>query len=314
MRRMLDLHASHVRRLTGRDLVQSIRLAEGRTVACEVIAPAQPLLGDISNPELAKAMGADLVILNLLDLQNPVLGGLSNDDGLEELFRWSFHQGHGKAGQNRNPIAAAGDLTGCPIGVNLEPKGDGAVKVPPGRTATAENAKRAVEMGASLLVITANPYTGVGMEDIVRSVSSMREELGDVVIGAGKMHAAGSDSPWRDMPRAASELVRAGADMVLIPCPGTVPGMSEDLFARAAEAVHQAGGLVMSTIGTSQEGADRGTIARLALMAKMGGADVQHIGDSGYSGIAVPENIMALSVAIRGRRHTLRRMARSIAR
>ncbi|MCX7828006.1 MAG: haloacid dehalogenase-like hydrolase [Thermanaerothrix sp.] len=314
MRRMLDLHASHVKRLTGRDLLDSIRLSEGRTVACEVIATAQPLLGDISNPELAKAMGADLVILNLLDLQNPVVGGLPEGDGIEELFRSSFHQGHVRPTTHRNPIALAGDMTGCPIGVNLEPMGSGDMEIPPGRSATAENAKRAVEMGASLLVITANPYTGVGTADIIASVRSIREELGDVIIGAGKMHAAGSDSPWKDMPKTAAELVKAGADLVLIPCPGTVPGLSEELFALSAEAVHKAGGLVMSTIGTSQEGADRDTIGRLALMAKMGGADVQHIGDSGYSGIAVPENIMALSMAIRGRRHTLRRMARSIAR
>ena len=45
-----------------------------------------------------------------------------------------------------------------------------------------------------------------------------------------------------------------------------------------------------------------------------GGTDIHHIGDSGYVGMALPENITAYSVAIRGIRHTYRRMAMSLAR
>ena len=46
----------------------------------------------------------------------------------------------------------------------------------------------------------------------------------------------------------------------------------------------------------------------------MAGTDIHHIGDSGYVGMALPENIMAYSVAIRGIRHTYRRIAQSIRR
>jgi hypothetical protein len=70
----------------------------------------------------------------------------------------------------------------------------------------------------------------------------------------------------------------------------------------------------MLTIGTSQEGADESTIRQIALAAKMAGADIHHIGDAGFYGIAVPENIMTYSTTIRGRRHTYVRMARSINR
>ncbi|MBM7555951.1 DUF7916 family protein [Halanaerobacter jeridensis] len=41
-------------------------------------------------------------------------------------------------------------------------------------------------------------------------------------------------------------------------------------------------------------------------------ADLHHIGDAGYQGLAVPENILAYSTAIRGRRHTHKQMAISI--
>ena len=49
-------------------------------------------------------------------------------------------------------------------------------------------------------------------------------------------------------------------------------------------------------------------------MAKMTGTDVHHLGDCGLFGIALPENLMAYSITIRGRRHTYRRMAMSLLR
>jgi hypothetical protein len=77
---------------------------------------------------------------------------------------------------------------------------------------------------------------------------------------------------------------------------------------------HRLGALTMTTIGTSQEGADQQTIRQIALMNKMTGTDLHHLGDAGYTGVTVPENIMAYSMTIRGRRHTYMRMARSINR
>ena len=46
----------------------------------------------------------------------------------------------------------------------------------------------------------------------------------------------------------------------------------------------------------------------------MTGTDVHHLGDSGYTGIAEPENITAYSIVIKGVRHTYRRMGMSINR
>ena len=77
---------------------------------------------------------------------------------------------------------------------------------------------------------------------------------------------------------------------------------------------HSLGALTITSIGTSQEGADTATIRQIALMCKMTGADIHHLGDTGYPGVAIPENIMAYSIAIRGVRHTYHRMASSINR
>lgn len=74
------------------------------------------------------------------------------------------------------------------------------------------------------------------------------------------------------------------------------------------------GGLVLSAIGTSQESSDIETIKEIALVNKICGVDIQHIGDAGYGGVAPVENIYELSKAIRGVRHTVSAIARSINR
>ena len=77
---------------------------------------------------------------------------------------------------------------------------------------------------------------------------------------------------------------------------------------------HRHSALTITAIGTSQEGADTDTIRRIALMCKMTGTDIHHIGDTGYTGMALAENIMAYSIAVRGIRHTYHRMAISVER
>ncbi len=49
-------------------------------------------------------------------------------------------------------------------------------------------------------------------------------------------------------------------------------------------------------------------------MCKMAGTDLHHLGDSGYMGMALPENILEYGKTIRGIRHTYRRIAASIKR
>jgi len=106
----------------------------------------------------------------------------------------------------------------------------------------------------------------------------------------------------------------AGADGIVLPAPATVPGITVEIGHRLVELAHELGLLAMNGVGTSQEGASRSTVEQLALWSKMTGADIHHIGDAGTLGIAVPENIYAWSLALRGRRHTWHRMAASLRR
>lgn len=294
--RLLDMPPSGLIQLTRANLLQGIRLSEGRLVVAETIVVAPPLIDGVSNAELAAAFGADILLLNCYDCVDPAILGLPGEPG---------------KGQTCQDLK---ELVGRPVGVNLEPSD----RVPPGRRATPENARRAVEQGADFICLTGNPHTLVTNAGILENLRHIREAVGDrTVLVAGRMHAAGSGlSPGGGLitPEETEAFVDAGADVVLLPAPGTVPGATVEEVRACVQAAHRKGALAMAAIGTSQEGADEATIRQIALSAKMAGVDLHHLGDAGYHGVAVPENILAYCLAVKGRRHTYRRMALSARR
>ncbi|SFU53635.1 PEP phosphonomutase [Alicyclobacillus macrosporangiidus] len=304
MKRILDCQASDFAAMRGRALKQAIRAGEGRTLLAEVILSWPPLLGDVSNAELARAFGADLILLNFFDMDHPRAEGLPEPAG-------------------DGVVAALRRLTGRPVGVNLEPVDPAAdmaedrVDIPPGRRLTAHTAARLCDLGFDFVCLTGNPKTGVSHPEIARGIRMVREVCGeDVLVIAGKMHAAGTKEPFDEdtLLDLGTRFVESGADVVLFPAPGTVPGVTREMLRPAIAEVHRRGGLVMLAVGTSQEGSDEATVRQLALESKMAGADIFHLGDAGYPGVTLPENLLAASIALRGRRHAYRRMAASVLR
>ena len=280
------------------EFLYAIRASEGRTIASETIGIAMPMLVDITNAEFAASQGADIIILNMFDCLSPHVEGMPEcapGETIRQLKR----------------------LCGRPVGVNLEPcppsSGDSIWAMKRGRMANAENARILADMGADFILVTGNPGNGVDNDAIADALSSISSAVGDrIAIAAGRMHAslvldqaANDIVGLDDVERFAS----AGADIILIPAPMTVPGIDTRRVQSLVRRIHSLGRLAMTSIGTSQEGSDVDTIRRIALECKAAGADIHHIGDSGYMGMALAENIFAYSVAIRGVRHTYRRMA-----
>lgn len=306
-KRLLDCTASDVKAFTKEDWLYSIGANEGRTLACETIGTVLPLFGDVTNAEVAASLGADILLLNIFDVENPIIQGLPDvkpEERVRELKR----------------------LTGRMIGINLEPvesgyegeDPDNMWKMSPGRRATVENAVKACEMGVDMILLTGNPGNGVSNGAITDTLRRLKAAVGDkVILAAGKMHASGIPSEAGEhiiTARDVEEFIGAGADIVLFPAPGTVPGITMEYVRSLVKEAHSRGVLTMTSIGTSQEGADTETIRQIALMCKMAGTDIHHLGDSGYTGMALPENILAYSKAIRGARHAYRRMAYSVNR
>lgn len=304
-KRLIDTTARELASYNKQELLTSIADSEGRTLAAETIGTVTPMLVDITNAEFVTSLGADLIMLNVFDVNEPVIQGLPqvpSEEVVREVKR----------------------LTGRMVAINLEPaivkdtEDKSVWNLTKGRQATPENAKKAADMGVDMIVLTGNPGVGVENDAIIQALSQLKEAVGDrVILTAGKMHASGILSEGGEKILTENEVesfVDAGADVILLPAPGTVPGISMEYAAKLIKRAHEKGALAMTTIGTSQEGADEDTIRQIALMCKMAGADIHHIGDSGYMGMALPENIMAYSVAIRGKRHTYRRMALSLLR
>ena len=308
MKRILDCQASDFSRMSRQELLDAIAGSEGRTIACETISSIMPMLGDITNAEFAASMGADLLLLNMFDVWNPTIKALPKTEP-------------------ENVVRKLKELTGRPIGINLEPVEQVLSSEDPeenmwamtsGRKATLENARRAAELGVNFIVLTGNPGVGVTNTAIEQTLALYKKELGDrLILAAGKMHASGilTEGAEKIITRQdIAAFAQAGADIILLPAPGTVPGLTMEYIRDLVGYAHSLGCLTITAIGTSQEGADVATIRQIALMCKMTGTDIHHLGDSGYGGMALPENIQAYSIAVRGIRHTYRRMAGSINR
>ncbi len=162
------------------------------------------------------------------------------------------------------------------------------------------------------LCFTGNPGTGVTNREIAKAVKMAKKHFSGLII-AGKMHSAGSDEPVVDR-EAIISYAEAGADILLLPSVGSIQGFLEKDLIEAVQIAKQYDLLTMSAIGTSQESARPETLRQLAIINKTCGVDLQHIGDAGYGGMAPTENIFETSVAIRGMRHTINRVGRSINR
>ena len=279
------------------ELKQSILASEGRTIMTETVVACPPLLGDLTNAELAVSFGSDMVLLNVFDCNNPHINGLPETD---------------------EPVKLLKKLVGRPVGCNLEPIDENAkmmenrLEISSGRHATKETFIKAKELGFDFICLTGNPGTGVSNASIENAIKLAKEYFGGMII-AGKMHSSGIDEALVDLD-SIERFIDAGADIILMPAVYTVPGLSEEEVRDACKLIKSKGALSLSSIGTSQEGSDEGTIREIALVNKRCGIDIQHIGDAGWCGIALPENIMALSIAIRGKRWTYHKIASSVNR
>lgn len=315
MKRIFELTTKDIEGINKNELKEIIKGSEGRTVMSESIISYTPYIREVSNLELASSFGADMLTLNTFNFEKPFIFGIDGGNilfnDLENISK-EYENSVKRNLSDENYIKNVKKLVGRLIGVNLEPVPEGS-NYEKGYTLNKENLEKVKYYGFDYVVLTGNPNTGVNAETICNGIKLAKEILKDeTLIIAGKMHGAGSGNIYDE--ETIKGFVEAGADVVLIPAPGTVPGFDLTLAKDIISMIHENGALAMTTIGTSQEGSSKSVIEQIALNSKMAGADIQHIGDCGTFGMALPENIMTLSTTIRGIRHTYRRMAQSILR
>lgn len=288
-KRIFDYTAEDFRNASRKQIVNSIRHSEGRTVMVENVVAITPPIDVVSGAEIAAAFGADMITLNCLDVMKPSIKILSENP--DEMMTISEVK------------AATGRLIGC----NLEPIPADVKHVDIGRTVNKETVEKAEELGLDYVMLTGNPGNCVTQETILEAISLVRSVSQELIIVAGKMHAGGVGNDYN--LSIVPAFAEAGADIMMFPAPYTTPGVDQFLAREMMSVVHETGMLGMLAIGTSQEGADESYIEQVAIASKAAGADIVHIGDGGYSGIAPPENILKLGITLRGRRHQYKRMA-----
>ena len=121
-KRLLDCTAGELTSLDKEALLDSIAGCEGRVLACETIGITPPLLGDVTNAEYAAALGADILLLNMFDVQHPVIQALPDTAPADVVRKLKA-------------------LTGRVIAINLEPVDMAAAAAKQWRNALADDAR-----------------------------------------------------------------------------------------------------------------------------------------------------------------------------
>ncbi|MEY8354954.1 hypothetical protein AALB39_16560 [Lachnospiraceae bacterium 54-53] len=300
--RLISATKSDFNKMTPMDLKTSILKSEGRVVMGQhLLFDSRGLVRGVTNTELLFAFGADMVLLNTYNFddesQNPGMHGLT----LEEL----------KKRCNR-PI---GIYLGCP---SKDAPTDHKLYDSGGMAATEAHIEQAIRMGTDFIVLGGNPGSGTSIQDVIDTTKRIKDKYGErVFLFSGKWEdgirekVLGDPLAEREAREIVAELIDAGADAVDFPAPGSRNGISTDMIRELVQFTHsyKEGTLAMVFLNSSVEGSDMETIRMTALKMKETGADVHAIGDGGFSGCASPENIMQLSISLKGKPYTYFRMA-----
>ena len=303
--RLISVAGSEIQHFSPMQLKESIYKSEGRVICGQHLLFANTgLVRGVTNTELMFAFGADMVMLTTYNFDDE-----SRNIGMQGLTFAELKE------VCRRPI---GVYMGCPAaGAEVE----GGLYDRDGMLATPEHVEKAVGMGADFIVLGGNPGSGTRLDDVLRTTREVKGRFGDdVFLWAGKWEDGVTEpvlgdplavAQGRDDKEVIRQLVDAGADCIDLPAPGTRAGVGIEAIRELVTFVHayRPGTLAMSFLNSSVEGADTATIREVALNIKQTGADIACIGDGGFAGGSSPENVMQLSVSIKGRPYTYYRMA-----
>ena len=302
--RLISASARDFEKMGPMDLKESIYKSEGRVIMGQhLLFDGAGLVRGITNTELMFAFGADMVMLNTIDLDN-----FANNLGLQGL---SFAELKKRC---RRPI---GVYLGC-LRKENEDSGKQELYRREGMLCTEEHVAKCVELGVDFIILGGNPGSGTSITDVIASTKRIKEKYGDkLFVFAGKWEdgitepVLGDPIAQRDDKEIVKQLIDAGADCIDFPAPGSRHGISISHIQELIQFVHtyKPGTLAMSFLNSSLEGADTETVRLIALKMKETGADIHAIGDGGFAGCSSPENVHQLSISIKGKPYTYFRMA-----
>jgi len=313
VKRLINSTKSEILKMNAKQLKESILASEGRVIMSQHHVKLNTgLIDGVTNAEIQAAFGADAVMINGYDF-------------VDEEKNLGFREVKGgDIAEKPYSLKQVKEWAGVPLGIyfecaseDAEVAGERYVELRAGRIASKENFLKAAALGADFIVLGGNPSSGTTFESIIEATKLAKETLGDqVLICAGKWEDGTiekvlgdplSERPSNDIIK---DLIDSGADCITLPAPGSRHGITIEHIRKCVEFAHsyKPGTLTLSFLNSSVEGADVETIRQIALMMKQTGADIHAIGDGGYAGTPLPENVYQLALSIKGRRHTIKRM------
>lgn len=299
--RLISAKASKISTYTGRQLKESIFKSEGRVLMGQTYLRNPILCPNCTSTELMFAFGADMVMLN----------GFEFDDPTKPQGMQGFDYNGLKALVGGRPV---GIYMGCP-GPDFNENNSTFYDLK-GMVCTEENLLKVKEWGVSFIVLGGNPGSGTSIKDVVRWTKEARRILGDdILIFAGKWEdgivekVLGDPLADYDAKEMILQLIEAGADIIDFPAPGSRHGITVEMIRELIEFTHRNGALAMSFLNSNVEAADVDTIRAITLMMKQTGCDVHAIGDGGFGGGTWPENIYQMSITLKGKAYTWAQMA-----
>jgi len=330
LKRLLNCSPKEMLTLKGEDLKDAIRMSEGRTVTALARSRGNNYLQYVTNAEVCAGFGADIVYMDTYNPENPMFVGLPSKNPVDdEPFR-DVQLQIGK-GWTAKEIR---EMIGRPIGTTLElaPPAYGGKNVDTGFADVKDGIVAGshqkdwnsfdlcIEQGFDILFLCG----WCEPSKLVEIVKEARNRAGNrIVLEAGVPHGPGliyaQNEPFnlRELMTVdlAAALCDAGADIVDIPAAGSLPGFTTDYVGKLIDTIHRGGAIANVGIHNSQEGTDVQTIRRIAIDNKILGADMYMLGDAGVNeNMGLPEVINALCIAVKGHRHTYRRMSESVLR
>ena len=300
--RFIDCTYDQMEEMNAPEMKRSILMSEGRVLCAQTNSMCVNHVAGVTNLEVCAAMGSDMIMVNTYHL--------GNDQYNPSFKNLTFQR--------------LKELSRCCLGIYLECSRQssgsdftlGGSDYLAGRIATKENLEKIMELGAKFVVLGGNPGQGTKLDIVIESVRKAKEIVGNkCLIMAGKWEdgvdekVLGDPMADYDAKEIIQKLVEAGADVITLPAPGSRHGITVECIRDLVTYTHQLGAAALCFLDSSVEGADEDTIRMISLWMKQTGADIHATGDAGYVGMPVPENIYTMSIALRGRRFTFKRMA-----
>ena len=317
MKRLLTSTPSEILDMSGRELLQAIKMSEGRVLRAGARVRGPNLIDGVSNAEVVAAFGADIINLDTYELNNPYIPGWDSKDPNDDFESKKIQVPMGRGYMIREieeivgrPISLLMLVANSDLGIERSKQFYGNI------IADEETLIKAKEQGVRMIQLDCLAE-GVN-NNFPKQIKKIRKIIGsDMIIQVSRSHGSGilniENSKYSLISKdEVKSLIEAGVDIIGFPAPGTYPGWNVAMCKEYVDLAHSMGTPVMLGVHTSQEGSTPKTLEQIALYAKMAGADIHDLGDCGFTESMIdPENIMRYGVAIRGKRHHYRRMAMS---